>query len=153
MRRNPEPVPPAVDVPERVDLAEELRSVRNPAQSAIWNEITEHPLGKAALVGVPCGFVPWLASRGGSLGAATGGARPLDWLGRQDAGAAPSPRSRVKPFSDPSRHRYLASQVLSMSLQAQDFEKRYGHHPWLVETLSTRRVILAYRSARRTVWA
>ena len=32
--------------------------------------------------------------------------------------------------------RNLASQVLSMSLttMAQDFEERYGHRPWLVET-------------------
>ena len=45
-----------MDVPERVDLVEELQlvPVQNPAQSAIWNEITEHPLGKAALVGYQC---------------------------------------------------------------------------------------------------
>ena len=79
MRRSPEPVPPAADVPERVGLVEGLQlvPVQNPAQSAVWMMITEHPLGKAVLVGCRylVGFGP--ARRGGvrSLGAAPGGAR------------------------------------------------------------------------------
>ncbi len=89
MRRSPEPVPPATDVPERVDLVEGLQlvPVRNPAQSAIWNElmITEHPLGKAVLVGPQCRYLVdsshgWLGAVGFAASARRLAARD-NWLG------------------------------------------------------------------------
>ena len=148
MRRNPAPVPPAADVPERVDLVGELQlvPVQNSAQSAIWNElmITEHPLGKAALVGYQCRYLVgsshgWLGAVGFAASARRLAARDR-WIGWDDK----MRERRLHRIVGLSRFlirpgivcRNLASQVLSMSLRtmARDFEKRYGYRPWLVET-------------------
>ena len=97
MRRSPEPVPPAVDVPERVGLVEGLQlvPVQHPAQSAIWNElmITEHPLGNAALVGYQC-----------RVGSSHG------WLGAVGFAASArrlAPRDRWICWDDETRERRL----------------------------------------------
>ena len=142
MRRNPEPVPPAVDVPERLVEGLQLVPVRNPAQSAVWNElmITEHPLGKAVLVG--CRYLVdsshgWLGAVGFAASARRLAARD-NWIGWDDDRR----RTCLHRVACMSRFlpgvecRNLASQVLSMSLttMARDFEERYGHRPWLVET-------------------
>ncbi len=106
VRRNPEPVPLATDVPERLVEGLQLVPVRNPAQSAVWMMITEHPLGKSVLVSCQCRYL--VGSAHGWLGAVdfAASARRLaardNRLGRQDAGAAPSPHRRAEPLSGPA---------------------------------------------------
>ena len=148
VRRGSDPIPPALNVPERADLVEGLRllPVQSPVQSAIWNElmVTEHPLGKAALVGYQCRYLVgsahgWL----GGVGFAASALRlaPRDrWIGWDDKTRAQRlhrvvglSRFLIRPGID---CRNLASRLLGLSLRTmvRDFDERYGFYPWLVET-------------------
>ena len=113
--------------------------MREPAQSALWNELTEHPLGKAALVGAQCRYLlgSWLAPWGLQP-------RLCAWH-RATAGWDDEMREqRLHRVVGLSRFRPACRSVASAEpvVAAQDFEERY--RPWLVETFP------AHHSGART---
>lgn len=142
--RDPEPMPPAADVSERVGLVEGLQlvPVRNLAQSVVWNEVVEHPFGKAILVNPQCGYLVgsshgWLGVVGFAASVRRLAAHDY-WIGWDDK----TQERRLHRIIGLNRFRSgivcrnFASQALSMSrmTMAQDFEGRYNYRPWLVET-------------------
>ena len=124
--------------------------VTTPDDLKIWNElmIREHPLHQCRLVGRQLRYL--VASDHGCLGAIGFGSAALyledrdEWIG-WDAAQRMEHLPRVLNMNrflirPQVRCDNLASQVLSLCLRrvAQDFERRYGVHPWLVESFVDR---------------
>ena len=137
-RRLHRPVPPPVDLPDRVDRVQDLQllEVRDPHQRRLWNELLarEHPRGAVLHAGAQLRYL--LVSAHAAL-----------TLAARDAfiGWDPATRSRhlhrviglsrflIRP-SVPCRN--LASKALSLALRrlSEDCRRRYGYRPLLVET-------------------
>ena len=147
-RRLIEAVPPPQDVPAAAGEVKglELVLVETEAQIRIWNELMarEHPQGAGPLVGRQLRYL--IASEHGWLGGLGFAAAALkltdreQWLGWNDA-TRMQHLQRIVGMSRylirPQVHcRNLASHVLGMVLRrlAQDFERRYGFEPLLVES-------------------
>jgi hypothetical protein len=147
-RRLVEAVPPPQEVPAAAGEVKglELILVETEAQIRIWNELMarEHPQGAGPLVGRQLRYL--IASEHGWLGGLGFAAAALkladreQWLGWNDA-TRMQHLQRIVGMSRylirPQVHcRNLASQVLGMALRrlAQDFERRYGFEPLLVES-------------------
>ena len=142
------PVPSPRDVPE---LLQEVRGlslieVVEPEHLRIWNELMlgEHPLKDCRLVGRQLRYL--LGSDHGWLGGIGFGSAALYLEGRDDwIGWNPSQRRQhlervlnmnrflIRPMV---RCANLASHALSLCAQqvSQDFERRYGLRPWLLES-------------------
>lgn len=153
----PEGVPP--EVGEVAGL--ELILIEQESQMRIWNElmIGEHPQGAGPLVGRQVRYL--IGSAHGWLGG-VGFAAPalqladrdrwIGWDGEQRRahlhGVVCLSRFLIRPRVE---CRNLASRLLSMSLDrlVEDFQRRYHHRPWLVESfLDTSRFSGAsYRAA------
>ena len=143
-----EPVPPAVSVPEKALAVRELQLVlvTTEEQMRIWNEmmIQEHPRGAGPLVGRQVRYLigsqhGWL----GGLGFAAAALQLADrdrWIGWDVSQRRANLHTIVglsRFLIRPSvRCRNLASRVLGMSLpvMVEDFERRYGYRPLLVES-------------------
>ncbi len=162
-RRLPAPVPLPVEVPARAGEVRglELVVVSTPEQMQIWNElmIDDHPQGAGPLVGRQLRYL--IASEHGWLGG-FGFAAPALHLADRDAWIGWHAEQRrqylhvVVALSRflirPSVHCHnLASKVLSLSLAAlpDDFERKYGYRPWLVESFvdTSRYTGTSYRAA------
>ncbi len=147
-RRLPEGVPLPVDVPQEAGDVQDLRLVLvcTDEEMRIWNELmlTEHPLKACTLVGRQLRYLinsrhGWLGGFGFSAAALQLEARD-HWIGwdqeeRQTHLHRVVGMSRflIRPSVD---CRNLASKVLSMSVAclAVDFEQRYHHTPYLIES-------------------
>ena len=142
------PVSPAVGVPAR---AEEVRGlqlieVTSEEESQLWNElmIREHPLRQCRLVGRQLRYL--VGSDHGWLGAIGFGSAALyledrdEWLGwtaAQRIEHLPRVLQMNRFLIRPQvRCENLASQVLGRCARrvAEDFERRYGLRPWLLES-------------------
>ena len=142
------PVPAPADVPARADLVQGLAlvAVTDDDQRRVWNELLqrEHPRGAARHVGAQLRYL--LVSDHGVLGALGFAASALT-LAARDAfiGWDADRRSRqlhrvialsrflIRPCVD---CRNLASKALGLCLRRlpDDFQRRYGYRPLLVET-------------------
>ena len=147
-RRLSKPVPPPVEVPLQ---AGEVRGlglvlVTTSEQMRIWNElmINEHPQGAGPLVGRQLRYL--IGSQHGWLGGLGFAAPALhlanrdEWIG-WDAELRRAHLHFVVGLSRflirPSVQCHnLASKVLSLTMVVlpDDFERRFGYRPWLVET-------------------
>ena len=142
------PVPAAAGVPDRVEDVRrlELIEVSSAEQSQIWNElmIREHPLHQCRLVGRQLRYL--VGSEHGWLGALGFGSAAL-YLEDREAWIRWTPAQRLEHLPRvlqmnrflirPHVHcENLASQVLSLCTRrvAEDFERRYGLRPWLLES-------------------
>ena len=162
-RRLAEPVPLPVEVPSQAGEVRglELVPVTTLDQMRIWNElmINEHPLGAGPLVGRQLYYLigsehGWL----GGFGFASAALQLADrdkWIG-WDAELRRKYLQYVVGMSRflirPSVQCHnLASKVLSMgmSIFPEDFERRYGIRPWLVESFvdTSRYFGTCYRAA------
>jgi len=147
-RRLSEPVPLPGEVPSQAGSVEglELVLVSTLEQMRIWNElfINEHPQGAGPLVGRQLRYL--IASRHGWLGGFGFAAAALqladrdEWIG-WDAEVRRAYLHFVVGMSRflirPSVQCYnLASKVLGMVMAGlpDDFERRFGYRPWLVES-------------------
>lgn len=147
-RRLDEPVSVAADVPDTAEEVVNLHLVRvaNEERMRIWNElmIREHPRGAGPLVGRQLRYL--VGSDHGWLGglAFSSAARRLEdrerWIGWDDATrgnflhtVVGMSRFLIRPDV---RCRNLASRILGLSMRQMpdDFERRYGFRPLLVET-------------------
>lgn len=143
-----QPVEPASAVPERLEAVQGLKlvEVTEPAQLRIWNELMlrEHPLGECRLVGRQLRYL--IASDHGWLGGIGFGSAAL-YLDSRDEWIGWSSAQRVEHLERVSnmtrflvrpgvRCPNLASHVLGLCVRrvAQDFERRYGLRPWLLES-------------------
>jgi hypothetical protein len=139
----------------------ELILVEQESQMRIWNElmIGEHPQGAGPLVGRQVRYLVgsahgWLGGFGFAAPALQLADRDrwIGWDGEQRRahlhGVLCLSRFLIRPSVE---CRHLASRLLSMSLQqvGEDFQRRYGYRPWLVESfLDTSRFSGAsYRAA------
>ena len=150
----PRRLPAAVPEPEAVPLSvDEIRCLEvelvDPADGTgmrTWNELIlrEHPRGEGRLVGRQLRYL--VRSKHGFLGAAGFAASALSlsdrerWIGWEES-QQNAHRDRVLNLSRllirPSvQCRNLASWVLGACVRrvADDFERRYGFEPWLLET-------------------
>jgi hypothetical protein len=142
------PVPAPVAVPSQVAQlgAIELVEVRDEALRRVWTELLrrEHPLGAPTLAGHQLRYL--VRSAHGWLGALGFGAAALKlaarerWVGWDEAQRRAHlhrvvclSRFLIRPMV---RCHNLASQVLGQVLRVlpEHFERRYGYHPWLVES-------------------
>ena len=143
-----QPVPEAEDVPASLrDIRGlELELVEDDAQRAIWNTLmaTEHPQGATKFAGAQLRYL--FRSEHGYLGAIGFAASAL-YLGPRDAWMAWSEEQRQKHLHyvvglnrflirPEIRCKNLASHLLGKVLRRlpQDFFRRYGYRPWVVET-------------------
>lgn len=148
LRRLSEPVPEPKDVPAKAgDIwGLSLVAVRTEEQVRIWNElmICEHPQGAGPFVGRQLRYL--IGSENGWLGG----------LGFAASALYLSPRDKWIGWNHDQRKAYLhtvvgmsrflirksvdchnlASKVLGMAMKAlpDDFERKYGFRPWLVES-------------------
>ena len=141
------PVPAAVGVPSRAEEVRglQLTEVTGEEQTQIWNElmIREHPLHQCRLVGRQLRYL--VGSEHGWLGAIGFGSAALyledrdAWIGWTHAQRLEHlPRVlQMNRFLIRPRVRCenLASRVLGLCTRrvAEDFERRYGLRPWLLE--------------------
>jgi hypothetical protein len=141
-------VPAAVQVPARVEEVRQLDlvEVTSQEQSQIWNELMlrEHPLHQCRLVGRQLRYL--VGSEHGWLGAIGFGSAALylegrdEWIGWTHAQRLEHlPRVlQMNRFLIRPRVRCenLASRVLGLCAGrvAEDFERRYGVRPWLLES-------------------
>ncbi len=149
-RRLPAPVPEPQAVPESVDeirgLEVELVDPTDDTGMRTWNELIlrEHPWGAGRLVGRQLRYL--VRSKHGFLGAVGFAASALSlsarehWIG-WDESQHNAHRDRVLNLSRllirPSvRCRNLASWIVGSCVRRvrDDFERRYGFEPWLLET-------------------
>ena len=147
-RRLEHPVPSPQAVPELVQdvrgLA--LMEVRTPEHLRIWNELmcSEHPLKEARLVGKQLRYL--IGSDHGWLGGIGFGSAALHmecrdrWIGWDQpqrtehwGGLINMSRFLIRPGV---HGKGLSSHVLSLSAQrlCQDFYRRYGQRPWMLES-------------------
>ena len=147
-RRLGRPVPQPAGVPERVDLVQALAvvEVTGDDQRRLWNELvaSEHPRGAAHHVGAQLRYL--LVSEHGVLGALGFAASALALAARDafigwDAELRSRQLHRVLALSRflirPSvRCQNLASKALGLCLSRlpDDFQRRYGYCPLLLET-------------------
>ena len=147
-RRLPEPVPLPAEVPDQAGLVRglELVLVRTSAQMRIWNElmIDEHPQGAGPLVGRQLRYL--IGSQHGWLGGFGFAAPALQLAGRDEwiGWDGEQRREYLHAVVGMSRFllrrsvecRNLASKLLSLAIAAlpDDFERRFGYRPWLVES-------------------
>ena len=145
-------IPAARDVPAAVEAVQGLClvEVENREQLQIWNELMlrEHPLRDCRLVGRQLRYL--VGSDHGWLGAIGFGSAALyledrdQWIGWTQAQRMEHlPRVlNMNRFLIRPRVRCenLASQVLGLCARpvAQDFERRYGLRPWLLESFVDR---------------
>lgn len=155
LRRLPAPVPPPHDVPlEARDIdGLALVLVTTDEDRRVWTElmIDEHPRGAGPLVGRQLRYL--IASTHGWLGGLGFGAAALQlaprdrWIGWTVA----QRRAHLDRVVGLSRllirpsvvcHN-LASRVLGLCLQTfpDDFERRYGFRPWLLESFADRALV------------
>ena len=165
-RRAGSSVAPAAHVPDTAGAIHDLTLVlvQSDEQMRIWNELfeTEHPRGAGPLVGRQLRYL--IGSAHGWLGGAAFASAALHlqdrdrWIGWDQAGRLEH-LDRVVGLSRylirPSVVcRNLASHVLGLLLHRlpQDFERRYGYQPWLVETFvdESRHAGTSYRAANWT---
>jgi len=141
-------VPAAEGVPERVDQLRglELVPVAGEGLMRVWNSLLldEHPRGAGPLVGRQLRYLVrsehgWLGALGFAAAALHLRARDA-WIG-WDLETRRAHLERVVGLSRflirPSvACRNLASRVLGLAMARlpEDFERRYGYRPWLVET-------------------
>src|ERR1017187_5435209 len=142
------PVPTPLEVPELLQDVRGLRliEVTDEEHLRIWNELmlSEHPLKDCRLVGRQLRYL--LGSDHGWLGALGFGSAALYLEGRDDwMGWNPSQRSQylervlnmnrflIRPLV---RCANLASHALALCARqvGEDFERRYGLRPWLLES-------------------
>jgi hypothetical protein len=142
------PVPTPLEVPELLQDVRGLRliEVTDEEHLRIWNELmlSEHPLKDCRLVGRQLRYL--LGSDHGWLGAMGFGSAALYLEGRDDwMGWNPSQRSQylervlnmnrflIRPMV---RCANLASHTLGLGARqvGEDFERRYGLRPWLLES-------------------
>ena len=154
-RRLSEPVPEPQAVPGRVDevrgLEVELVDPADDLGMRTWNEliVREHPWGAGRLVGRQLRYL--VRSKHGFLGAVGFAASALSlsareqWIG-WDKSQRHAHQDRVLNLSRllirPSvRCRNLASWVVGCCVRRvrDDFERRYGFEPWLLETFVDKR--------------
>ncbi len=143
-----ERVAPAVTVPDELSQVRGLQLVlvEDAAQRAIWDALMAHEHPRGAGPGVGCQIRYLLQSQHGWLGAIGFAAAALrlsvrdQWIGWDDAQRR-SHLHRVVGLSrllirPGVRVAHLASHVLGQVLRRLpgDFERRYGHRPYLVET-------------------
>ncbi len=147
-RRLPEPVASPREVPAEAGEVKslELVLVSTAEQMRLWNELMEgeHPQGAGPLVGRQVRYLigsahGWLGGFGFAAAALHLAERDA-WIGWDDE----QRRAYLHYVVGMSRFllrpdlmcRNLASKVVSMSLSAlpDDFERRYGYRPWLVES-------------------
>jgi hypothetical protein len=147
VKRLPEPVPPACDVPGRAGDVRGLQLVlvASDEQMRTWNELMlrEHPQGAGPLVGAQLRYLigsahGWLGGFGFSSAALQ--LRDRDtWLGWD----VPTRREQLHRVVNMSRFllrdrgcHNLASRVMGEVLGrvADDFSSKYGYRPWLVES-------------------
>ena len=149
-RRLGRPVPQPAGVPERVDLVQALAvvEVTGDDQRRLWNELvaSEHPRGAAHHVGAQLRYL--LVSEHGVLGALGFAASALALAARDafigwDAALRSRQLHRVLALSRflirPSvRCQNLASKALGLCLSRlpDDFQRRYGYCPLLLDTLA-----------------
>ena len=142
------PVPMPVEVPELLQEVRGLRliEVTDEEHLRIWNELmlSEHPLKDCRLVGRQLRYL--LGCDHGWLGALGFGSAALYLEGRDDwMGWNPSQRSQylervlnLNRFLIRPRVRCanLASHALALCVRqvGEDFERRYGLRPWLLES-------------------
>ena len=142
------PVPPPTSVPASAGEVGGLRLVEvvDDEHSRIWNELmlAEHPLEESRLVGRQLRYL--MASDHGWLGGLGFGSAALHLEGRDDwIGWSPLQRrhhlERVINMNrfliSPMVHcANLASHVLGLCVRrvGEDFERRYGVRPWLLES-------------------
>lgn len=142
------PVPAAVEVPARAEDVRglQLTEVSGEEQTEIWNElmIREHPLHQCRLVGRQLRYL--VGSDHGWLGAIGFGSAALyledrdEWIGW----TAPQRMEHLPRVLQMNRFlirprvrcENLASLVLGLCARrvAEDFERRYGLRPWLLES-------------------
>jgi hypothetical protein len=147
-RRLDSSVPLAEGVPEQVDQVRglELVAVDSEELMRVWNSLLldEHPRGAGPLVGRQQRYL--VGSEHGWLGALGFAAAALHlrardrWIG-WDLETRRAHLDRVVGLSrflirSSVRCRNLASRVLRLAMARlpQDFERRYGYRPWLIET-------------------
>ncbi len=147
-RRLGEAVAPASGVPASVEVVQGLRLtlVESVMQMRTWNELMlrEHPRGAGPFVGRQLYYL--IESEHGILGALGYASAALTladrdaWIG-WDAGARADHLQRVAGLArflirNDVSCRNLASSVLAMAARRMpdDFEKRYGYRPWLLES-------------------
>ena len=142
------PVPAAAEVPAWAQDVRglHLTEVSSEAQTQLWNElmIREHPLHQCRLVGRQLRYL--VGSEHGWLGAIGFGSAALyledrdEWIGWTAAQrmehlprVLQMNRFLIRPCV---RSENLASLVLSLCAErvAQDFERRYGLRPWVLES-------------------
>lgn len=142
------PVPAPSGIPARVEAVRGLQliEVTSQEQSQIWNElmIREHPLHQCRLVGRQLRYL--LSSEHGWLGAIGFGSAALyledrdQWIGwttTQRMEHLPRVLQMNRFLIRPRvRCENLASQALGLCGRrvAEDFERRYGLRPWLLES-------------------
>ncbi len=147
-RRLSQPVACPVEVPDQAGEVQglELVLVSEPEQMRLWNElmIEEHPQGAGPLVGRQLRYL--IGSEHGWLGGVGFAAPALQladrdrWIGWDTEGRRSYLHVVVgmsRLLIRPSVHCHnLASKVLSLAMGAlpEDFERRYGYRPWLVES-------------------
>lgn len=150
--RLPQAVKAATGVPQSVEevVGLKLVAVTTEEETRIWNELIlrEHPLHECRLVGRQLRYL--VASDHGWLGAIGFGSAALYLEGRDRwIGWNKSQRMEHLPrvlnmnrllIRPKVRCRNLASSVLSLCTQrvAEDFERRYGVRPWLLESFVDR---------------
>jgi hypothetical protein len=143
-----QPVAAAVDVPARAEEVSglELIEVTDREHRRIWNELMlrEHPLQECRLVGRQLRYL--VGSKHGWLGGIGFGSAALylegrdEWIGwtsEQRLEHLPRVLQMNRFLIRPGvRCENLASRVLGMCAQrvAEDFERRYGLRPWLLES-------------------
>ena len=147
-RRLPAPVPAPHKVPARAEQvrALELVLVEDEQHRRVWNELMagEHPRGAGPLVGCQLRYL--VGSAHGWLGALGLAAAALQlaererWVG-WDVECRRAHLHRVVGLNrflirPMVRCHNLASRVLGQALRAlpEDFERRFGYRPWLVES-------------------
>lgn len=150
--RLPQAVKAATGVPKSVEDVRGLKlvEVTTPEETRIWNELIlrEHPLHECRLVGRQLRYL--VASDHGWLGALGFGSaalylegrdRWLGWNNSQRLEHLPRVLNMSRLLIRPKvRCQNLASHVLRLCTQrvAEDFERRYGVRPWLLESFVDR---------------
>jgi hypothetical protein len=146
--RLPQPVPAPTAVPADLAQLQGLRlvEVTDPEHLAIWNELMlgEHPLRNCRLMGRTLRYL--IASDHGWLGGLGYGSAALCLEARDDhLGWTPPQRQQHLPrvlnmtrflIRPQVRCANLASHVLALAARCvpEDFERRYGLRPWLLES-------------------
>jgi len=157
------PVPPSLDVPTRVEDVEglELMLVTTLEQMRTWNQMMmdEHPQKAGSLAGRQLRYL--IGSRHGLLGGFAFAASALQladrdqWIGwdaeirqRYLHYVVGMSRFLIRPCV---QCRNLASKALGMimAVMPDDFERKYGYSPWLIESFVDTRAFTGacYRAA------